>query len=90
MNPSQFIEMLLFRRIINENGRAIILDNGIIIENADFANVNFNKQITSVNYNEDRSINLLSNQELVCKITNADNIQIKMPNDDNIMPMNLD
>ena len=90
MNPSQFTEMLLFRRIINENGRAIVLDNGIVIENADFTDVDFNKQVTSVNYNEDKSINLLSNQELVCKITNADDIQIKMPNDDNIMPMNLD
>ena len=90
MNPSQFIEMLLFRRIINENGRAIILDNGIIIENANFTDVEFNKQVTSVNYNEDKSIDLLSNQELICKITNADDIQIKMPNDDNIMPMNLD
>lgn len=90
MNPSQFTEMLLFRRIINENGRAIVLDNGIVIENADFTDVDFNKQVTSVNYNEDKSIDLLSNQELVCKITNADNIQVKMPNDDNIMPMNLD
>ena len=90
MNPSQFTEMLLFRRIINENGRAIILDNGIVIENADFTNVDFNKQVTSVNYNEDKSIDLLSNQELVCKITNIDDIQIKMPNDDNIMPMSLD
>lgn len=90
MNPSQFTEMLLFRRIINENGRAIVLDNGIVIENADFTDVDFNKQVTSVNYNEDKSIDLLSNQELICKITNADNIQVKMPNDDNIMPMSLD
>ena len=90
MNPSQFIEMLLFRRIINENGRAIILDNGIIIENANFTNVDFNKQITSVNYNKDQSIDLLSNQELICKITDAANIQVKMPNDENVMFMNLD
>ena len=90
MSNKEFEQMLLFRRIINENGRAIVLDNDVIVENADFTDVELNKRVTLVNFNEDKSIDILNNGKVICKITNAENIEVKMPNENEAAPINLD